>query len=134
MARLAACCAIVLALQTSNPSCGGRSTTPTGEVFTAADGTRFLVEELVANVQIAWSLSFAPDGRLFFTERPGRVRVVQNGALVPEPALVVTDVAAIGEGGVLGMALHPQFAQNHLVYLAYTAQGRTGGSVNRLVR
>ena len=134
MARLAACCAIVLALQTSNPSCSGRSTSPTGEVFTAADGTRFLVEEPVANVQVPWSLSFAPDGRLFFTERPGRVRVVQNGALVSSPALTIDDVSADGESGALGVALAPNFASTHYVYVAYTASVPGGILVNRLVR
>src|SRR5437773_203425 len=103
MARLALF-SVVLALQTANPSCGGRSTSPTGDVFTAADGTRFLVEEVVANVQVPWSLSFAPDGRLFFTERPGRVRVVQNGALVSSPALTIDDVSAVEESGTLGLA------------------------------
>jgi glucose/arabinose dehydrogenase len=104
-----------------------------GEVFTAQDGTRFAAEIVVANVEIPWALAFAPDGRLFFTERPGRVRIVRNGALLPEPALVLADVAAIGEGGLLGLALHPEFATNRLVYLAYTARAGSD-TVNRVVR
>ena len=55
------------------------TTPPSSEVFTASDGTRFSVEVVVSNVEIPWALAFAPDGRLFFTERPGRVRVVQSG-------------------------------------------------------
>src|SRR5690606_15692184 len=80
-----------------------------------------------------WSLAFAPDGRLFVTERPGRVRVVQNGQLLPEPALALTDVFTTGESGILGLALHPDFASNGFVYLTYTAV-TPDGPVARLMR
>lgn len=106
------------------------------EVFTAADGTRFAVETFLTGLEVPWSLAFAPDGRLFVTERPGRVRIVQGGQLVPQPALTLSDVftRAGDEAGVLGIALHPDFAQNRLVYLAYTARLSNGSPVNRLVR
>ena len=101
--------------------------------FTAADGTRFGVQIFLTRLEVPWSLAFAPDGRMFIAERPGRVRIVQNGQLAAEPALVLNDVFAEGEAGVLGLALHPDFAQNGFVYIAYTA--RIGsGPVNRLVR
>src|SRR5688500_1607834 len=78
---------------TGPPSGGGN---PPGGLptttFTAADGTRFGVQTLVAGLQIPWSLAFTPDGRLLISERPGRVRVYQNGALLTEPALTLTDV------------------------------------------
>jgi glucose/arabinose dehydrogenase len=101
--------------------------------FTASDGTRFGVQVLVTGLQIPWSLAFAPDGRLFITERPRRVRVFANGQLLAEPALALTDVFTSGESGVLGLALHPDFATNHFVYLTYTANGPSG-AVARLVR
>ena len=107
---------------------------PGAEVFTASDGTRFSVEVVVSNVEIPWSLAFAPDGRLFFTERPGRIRIVQNGQIATTPALAIGDVAAVGEGGVLGLTLHPQFASNRFVYVAYTARLPGGGRENRVVR
>jgi glucose/arabinose dehydrogenase len=107
---------------------------PSTEIFTTADGVRFFVDTYVSRVEVAWSLAFAADGRLFFTERPGRVRVVQNGSLVAQPALTLTDVVANGESGALGLALHPQFATNHFVYLSYTADNGRGSAVNRLVR
>lgn len=106
---------------------------PVGDLFTAADGTRFLVETYARNLEVPWGLAFAPDGRLFFTERPGRVRIIQNGQLLSTPALTFDDVYAVGEAGVLGIALHPAFASNHYVYLVYTAD-RGGRAVNRLVR
>ena len=101
--------------------------------FTAADGTRFGVQTLATGLQIPWSLAFTPDGRLLVTERPGRVRVVQNGALLAEPALTLTDVFTTGESGILGLAVHPQFASNRFVYLTYTASG-PDGPVARLMR
>jgi glucose/arabinose dehydrogenase len=133
MVRLALC-ALVFGLQTANPSCAGRSTSPTGDVQTTADRTRFVVQEVAANVEVPWSLSFAPDGRLFFTERPGRVRVVQNGVLLSSPALTIDDVSAAEESGALGLTLAPTFASTHFVYVAYTATVPGGPPVNRLVR
>jgi glucose/arabinose dehydrogenase len=137
-----------LALLSSAPSCHpstpqpspSPSPTPTpapspsAEVFTAADGTRFSVEVVITNLEVAWSMAFAPDGRLFVTERPGRVRIVQFGQLLAQPALVLNDTASLGESGVLGLTLHPRFTENGLVYLVYTARRADSNIVNRLVR
>jgi glucose/arabinose dehydrogenase len=115
---------------------GPPSDTPGGfpvSTFTARDGTAFGVQVIATGLQIPWSLAFAPDGRLFITERPGRVRIIGNGQLQAEPALELTDVFTNGESGVLGLALHPDFATNHLVYLTYTANG-PDGPIARLVR
>lgn len=107
---------------------------PVTDTITTSDGARVGVQTLITNVQIPWALAFAPDGRLFFTERPGRVRVIQNGALLAQPALTLTDTVGGGEGGVLGFAFHPAFAQNRFVYLAYTRTLAGGGAVNRIMR
>jgi glucose/arabinose dehydrogenase len=106
---------------------------PASETFTAADGTRFGVQVLVRNVQIPWALSFTPDGRLWFTERPGRVRIVQGGQLLPEAALTLRGLFTQDESGLLGMAIHPSFTTNGFVYLVYTATG-SDGPIGRLVR
>lgn len=138
-----ACALSLLAFQVSTPRACNPSPspppspgppTPPGEVFTAADGTRFGVEVIASNLEIPWSLAFAPDGRLFFTERPGRVRIMSGGAVLAEPALVLDDVFAQGEAGVLGLTLHPDFQQNRLIYLVYTARHPTRRAVNRVVR
>jgi glucose/arabinose dehydrogenase len=109
------------------------SPSPTGDAFTTQDGVRFGVEVVVSNLEIPWSMSFAPDGRLFVTERPGRVRVLNLSNSTSELALTLGDVFAQGEAGLLGLALDPDFAQNRLVYLYYSATV-TGGAVNRVVR
>jgi glucose/arabinose dehydrogenase len=107
-------------------------TGPSSEVFTTADGVRFTAASIVTGLEIPWSLAFAPDGRLFFTERVGRVRILGSRSTL-DTALQIDDVYTQGEAGVLGLALHPDFAQNHFVYIAYTAR-TSGGPVNRLVR
>ncbi|MDP2663132.1 MAG: PQQ-dependent sugar dehydrogenase, partial [Dehalococcoidia bacterium] len=91
------------------------------------------VEVLVTRLQTPWAIDFAPDGRIFLTERPGRIRVIKNGQLQTEPWLTL-NVAETGEAGLLGLALDPQFAQNRFIYVAYTYRTGTGGLQNRLVR
>ena len=108
--------------------------TPPGDVVTAGDGTRFAVEVVAQNLEIPWAMAFAPDGRMFVTERPGRVRVFERGQVLAAPALVLNDVAATGEGGLLGIAVHPDFATNHFVFLAYTARLAGGSRETRVVR
>ncbi|HVF44239.1 MAG TPA: PQQ-dependent sugar dehydrogenase, partial [Pyrinomonadaceae bacterium] len=100
----------------------------------AADASRgFRVETVVGNLEVPWSIVFAPDGRMFFTERTGRVRVFEGGKLRPEPVAVVPDVEPTGESGLMGLTLHPQFAQNHFLYLAY-AYKSGGDQLVRVVR
>jgi aldose sugar dehydrogenase len=111
----------------------GPAPAPPGEVFITDDGVRFRVEVVATNLAIPWSMAFAPDGRLFVTERPGRVRILNLTTRTTELALTVEDVRAEGEGGLLGLALDPAFAQNGFVYLYYTATA-AGGGVNRVVR
>ena len=107
--------------------------TPPGDVFTTTDGVRFVVEPVVTNLEIPWSIAFAPDGRLFVTERPGRVRIIDVTGRTSELALSMDDVYSEGEAGLLGLALDPQFAQTRFVYLYYSARAG-GGAVNRVVR
>jgi len=128
---------LLLSAPPSIPACDPDPAPPppqTGEVLTAADGTRFRVEIVASDLHIVWSLVFAPDGRLFFTERPGRVRIIQNGQLLNTPALTLTDVFTQSEAGLLGMALHPEFTRNGLIYLVYTATVPGASPVNRLAR
>ncbi len=86
------------------------------------------------NLEIPWALDFLPDRSMLFTERPGRVRLVDaSGGLVSQPLLVVPDVAHTGEGGLLGIAVHPDFNRNAFVFIYYTY--RDGDrTANKLVR
>lgn len=95
---------------------------------------RFSVETVASNLEVVWSIVFAADGRMFFTERPGRVRVVENGRLREKPFFVVPDVEPSGESGLMGMTLHPNFAENRFVYLAYAYQDGTKNQTVRVAR
>ena len=67
------------------------------------------------------------EGRLFVPERAGRIRVIVDGEVLPDPFLDISDlVAAFGEGGLVGMAFHPDYATNGRFFLHYTAP-RDGG-------
>lgn len=79
------------------------------------------LETVVTDLEIPWELVFLPDGRALVTERPGRIRMIsEDFELLDEPAAEVP-AAATGEGGLLGLALDPDFARNDLVYAYYTA-------------
>jgi len=77
-----------------------------------------VVETVAENLEIPWEIAFAPDGRIFFTERIGNLRVIEEGQLNPEPVISI-DVGR-GEGGLLGLALDPNFEENHYLYLHFT--------------
>lgn len=75
-----------------------------------------------------WGMAFLPNGDILVTERPGRLRVIRNGVLDPKPILGVPEVAHRVQGGLLDVALHPQFARNRLVYLSYSKPGPQGAT------
>src|SRR5271165_3735011 len=83
-----------------------------------------------------WSMAFLPDGGILVTERPGRLRIVRNGVLDPNPIAGVPAVQAQGLAGLMDLALHPRFSENKLVYFTYhkpPAEG-TGAGVITLAR
>jgi glucose/arabinose dehydrogenase len=85
----------------------------------------YTVEPVVEGLEVPWDFAWLPDGRMVITERPGRVRIFEDGALRPEPLLTVDGVFAPrgAENGLMSLCLHPRFAENRLVYLSYGHQG-----------
>ena len=82
-----------------------------------------------------WSIAFVPGGDLLITERPGRLRIVRGGTLLPTPVAGVPEVAYENQGGLLEVALHPHFATNRFVYLTYAKKRPDGtGNTTALVR
>jgi len=99
----------------------------------AAPTPEFSIDVLIKGLDTPWAIDFAPDGRIFITERGGRIRVLERGHLRPDPWMTL-DVASSGEAGLLGLALDPRFAQNFFLYVAYTYRTASGKMQNRLVR
>ncbi len=90
------------------------------------------VTDVIKNLDTPWEIAFAPDGRMFFTERAGRIRVVTNGVLTTW--LDLTNVVEQSESGLLGIALDPNFSSNGFVYIAYTYTTPRSKFTNKLVR
>ena len=70
-----------------------------------------------------WGMAFLPDGAMLVTERDGRLRIVRNGVLDPAPVAGLPELLTGGLGGLMDIALHPDFKKNHWVYLTYTKPG-----------
>ena len=101
---------------------------PTGgfedQTFQTQDKTvKFRVETVAAGLEVPWGFAWLPNKDLVFTERKGRVRIIESGKLRTEPVFVVPDVEPSGESGLMDISLHPDFAKNNFVYLAYSYAG-----------
>lgn len=97
------------------------------------------IKTLAEGLEVPWALAFLPfdsaQGKILLTERKGTVRMIdQNGRLTEEPLLRLSEVASAGEGGLLGIAVHPEFEKNSFVYLYYTYQRDGETLFNRVVR
>ena len=90
---------------------------------------------IARHLETPWSLAFAPDGRLFVAERPGRIRVIAGDSLLAAPWAVLTvheSAARNIETGLMGLAVDPAFARNRRVYVCYTVRGDDGTLLNRI--
>ena len=94
---------------------------------------KYRVVTVVEGLEIPWSMTFLPGGDMLVTERPGRLRIVRNGTLLPEAVAGVPTVHAEGQGGLFEVLAHPNFSSNHLLYLTY-AKPNDGGSTTHLIR
>ncbi len=88
------------------------------------------VEEVASGLEVPWGIAFLPDGEMLVTERAGRIRLVQDDELYPSPIATI-NVTDSGEGGLLGIAAHPDFTNNRLFYVYYTVDDN-GSPVNRV--
>ena len=102
-------------------------------VYTA-DGYKFRLETVVEGLDIPWSVDFLPNGGMLIAERPGPIRRFEDGKLHP-PVEGTPDVWAKGQGGMLEVALHPDYTDNGWVYLAYSAAAeRKGGKAMAMTK
>ena len=104
--------AIVVAVPASAQTPVQRSAFHDYRVVTVAEG-----------LENPWSMTFLPGGDMLVTERPGRLRIIRKGQLLPEPVAGVPTVRAGGQGGLLDVVPHPSFATNRLIYFSYAKPG-----------
>jgi glucose/arabinose dehydrogenase len=97
--------------------CAERFTTQLGDIQVA---------EVVSGLENPWGMAFLPNGDILVTERPGRLRLVRHGKLLPTPVSGLPEVAPLGQGGLMGIAIDPDFQREPWIYLAYSAKGRGG--------
>jgi glucose/arabinose dehydrogenase/acetamidase/formamidase len=139
---------LAFALLAASPAGGqesiGLPVPPLGEgpwVFDTAEQGKIRVSVVARGLSHPWAIAWLPDGGMLVTERPGRLRVVRDGRLDPRAIPGAPEVRTDGNGGLMDVALHPDFAENGLVYLTYTkpvgggrgapalARGRLAGGV-----
>ena len=120
--------------------CGGPTdAAPQGPI--ASEQASFALVTVAAGLEHPWGMAFLPNGDVLITERPGRLRLLRAGAVEgpragahdPEWVAGVPEVYASGQGGLLDVALDPEFAANGRIYLSYAAPGE-GGNSTRVLR
>ncbi|MEK9660977.1 MAG: PQQ-dependent sugar dehydrogenase [Alphaproteobacteria bacterium] len=112
--------AIAVALSAVSPA--------VGETYQSEKAT-YRTVTVASGLDHPWSLAFLPDGRMLVTERAGKLRVITaDGTLLPDPVAGVPEVYARGQGGLLEVLPHPDFAANGLVYLSFSEPGDGGAS------
>jgi glucose/arabinose dehydrogenase len=122
---------VLLSLTLPNVACS-QSTPPAPQTF-SSQRHNFRVVTLTDDLEHPWGLAFLPDGRMLVTERPGRLRVVDKDGTLSGPLSGVPNVAADGQGGLLDVALAPDFAQSRSIFLSYAEPG-AGGSGTTVAR
>lgn len=93
----------------------------------------YRVHEVVTGLEHPWGLAFVPGGDVLITERPGRIRLVRDGSLRPQPVEGAPSAQAGGQGGMLDIVAHPDFESNRLVYISYS-KAADGGRTTAVAR
>ncbi len=99
---------------------------PAQEIISSEEH-RFKIETIASELKNPWGMVKLPDGRFLVTERAGELRLIENGKLHKKPISGVPPVFAVGQGGLLDIKLHPDYANNGWLYLAFSKPGPKGG-------
>jgi glucose/arabinose dehydrogenase len=102
---------------------------PLGEgpwIFDTAEQHKIRVSVVARGFSHPWAIAFLPDSGMLVTERPGRLRIIRDGVLDSHPISGVPEVRTDGNGGLMDVAVHPNFSENGLVYLTYTKPVENG--------
>ncbi len=92
------------------------------------------IEVVAENLYVPWAIDISNEGRLYFTERSGAIRIIEDGKLLPQPLIIFSaPFVSQGEGGLMGIALDPNYSQNHYMYVMHSYE--EGNQIyNRVVR
>ncbi|MNO14402.1 Soluble aldose sugar dehydrogenase YliI precursor [compost metagenome] len=116
-----------------SPAAGGNPENPQSTFSSST--FPYTARTLASGLNVPWEMAFAPDGRIFFTERPGTLRVFEEGELRKNPLLEFpAPFISKGEGGLLGFALDPAFENNGFAYAYHSYRSEDGGVENRVLR
>lgn len=94
----------------------------------------FRLESVAEGLDVPWSMTFLPDGRMLVTERTGRLRVVENGKLRPELIGGLPGIVVEKEAGLMSVVAHPDFARNQWLYLSFADPGPGETAMVKIVR
>jgi len=107
---------------------------PSGDTVVKSEEHAFRVETVAEGLDTPWSVAFLPDGRMLVTEKPGRLRIVEKGRLLPEAVAGVPPVWSQGQGGLMDVAVHPDHAKNGWIYLSFSDPGENGTAMTKVIR
>jgi aldose sugar dehydrogenase len=110
-----------------------RAQNPAGQVL-HTEKHAVKIEVVAEKLETPWGLAFLPDGRLLVTERPGRLRVIEKGKLLPQPIEGTPAVWTVQDGGLLDVEVHPNYVRNGWIYLSYAEPGPNNTSMTSIVR
>jgi glucose/arabinose dehydrogenase len=102
--------------------------------YQTAEQVKFRLVVVTKGLVNPWDLVFLPDGSMVVTERPGRMRIIRNGILEPQPVAGLPAIGAQRLGGLQDMELHPNFAENRLLYFTYSKPDGKGLIMSTLAR
>ena len=100
----------------------------------ATEDTVISVRKVADGLRSPWALAFLPDGRMLVTEKPGNLVIVSADGTVSPPLSGTPEVFSEDQGGLMDVALHPQFASNRMIYLTFAEPGQGGTAATALGR
>jgi glucose/arabinose dehydrogenase len=110
-----------------NEQTNTETTTTTGGTVIESEKLKFTVDTLTDKLDNPWGIAFLPDGRILVTEKKGEIRIIKDGKLLEEKIENVPAVYDHGQGGLLDIIVHPDYANNGWIYLSYAKPGEGGG-------
>ncbi|HEY9048878.1 MAG TPA: PQQ-dependent sugar dehydrogenase [Ohtaekwangia sp.] len=117
---------VALAVFSCSEKNGSEQTTTVSPVI-ESEKLKFRIDTLTNELENPWGIAFLPDGKILVTERKGEIRIIENGKLLAEKIENVPAVYVHGQGGLLDIIAHPDYATNGWIYMSYAKPGEGGG-------